>query len=142
MCIVKESLAGEVAAFEEDVWPGGEIYLDSTMEFFKALGGGDYQQKSLAEFLLKVAIPGTVINQNMKKGEGYKANMKGEGLIVGGVYVFRQGGDIEFAHREEEIGSVAEPDDVVAAAQRASAGVAAAETATSSVADAPAADQS
>jgi hypothetical protein len=135
--IVKENLDGEVAAFEEDVWQGGEIYLDQEMGFFKALGGGEVDQKGLANFLLKVAIPGTVVNKNMKKGEGYKGNMKGEGLIVGGIYVFRQGGEIEFVHREEEIGKVADPDDIVAAAKRAAAAAPAATPMT----PAPAADQ-
>jgi hypothetical protein len=120
VCIVKEDVEDEVAAFAADVWPGGEIYLDKDMTFFKALGGGSVEKKGLFAFLAKMVLPGTQLKANMKKGEGYKMNLKGEGLIVGGLYVLRTGGAVEFSHREEEIGSHADVDDVITAATRAS----------------------
>lgn len=109
-----------MAAFEKDVWPGGEIWLDKDLAFFKALGGGSYEQKSLLAFLAKAAVPGTQVRQNMAASKGYATNLVGEGLIVGGLLVLRQGGEVEYAHREEEIGSHAPLEEVLAAAQRAS----------------------
>jgi len=119
VCIVKEDVEDEVAAFEQDAWKGGEIFLDKDLSFFKALGGGEYDQRSLIGFLFKMVLPGTQLKKNLKNGEGYSNNFKGEGLIVGGLYVLRKGGAIEFSHREEEIGTHASPDDVITAAKRA-----------------------
>lgn len=111
---------GEIEAFEKDVWPGGEILMDKDLAFFKALGGGSYDQKSILMFLAKLVLPGTQLKQNIAQSKGYTNNFVGEGLIVGGLFVLRKGGAIEYAHREEEIGTHAPLEDVIAAAKRAS----------------------
>lgn len=121
MCIVKEDLDEEVQNFAAAVWPGGEILLDESLAWFKAIGGGSVDKKSLFGFLFKVVNPFSKVAGNMKLGKGVEGNLKGEGLIVGGLYVIRQGGDVEFSFREEEIGDHAPLDEVVDAAKRAAA---------------------
>jgi len=119
VCVVKEDLGDEIAEFAKDVWPGGEIYLDKELAFFKAAGGGEVEQKGLLLFLAKYLTPGTIIKRSMAEAKGYKMNLVGEGLIVGGLFVLRKGGAVEYAFREEEIGMHAPLDAVVAAAGRA-----------------------
>lgn len=118
VCIVKEDVENEMASFASDVWPEGEIYLDKELRFFQALGGGSLNQKSIFMFLLKLAIPGSALNQNLKQMKGYTNNFVGEGLITGGLYVIRKGGAIEYAHLEDEVGSHAPLDEAIAAAKR------------------------
>jgi len=118
---VKEDLEDEVANFAAKHWQDGEIYLDPDLSFFKAIGGGDLNQFSLIGFLMGMLSPSNPVR--VKAGETSKktpGNMKGEGLITGGVYVIRHGGAVEYAHLEAEIGDTAPIDEVIAAAQRAS----------------------
>mmetsp|Transcript_5248 Transcript_5248/g.17668 ORF Transcript_5248/g.17668 Transcript_5248/m.17668 type:complete len:110 (-) Transcript_5248:546-875(-) len=98
--------------------------MDESLGFFKAVGGGEVDRKSIAGFLWKAGMAfnpfvSTRLSENMKLAKGTDGNLKGEGLITGGLYVIRQGGAVEYAFREAEIGDPVPMDEVVAAAQRA-----------------------
>mmetsp|Transcript_19560 Transcript_19560/g.50520 ORF Transcript_19560/g.50520 Transcript_19560/m.50520 type:complete len:100 (-) Transcript_19560:343-642(-) len=91
------------------------------MAFYDAVGGGSRDQKSLASFLLGVFNPLSRTNSNLKNGKGYDGNLKGEGLITGGVLVLCQGdGRLEYGFHEQAIGDHAPVDAVIAAAVRSS----------------------
>jgi len=77
----------------------------------------------LAGFLWNFVKPGSRGRARAREAtaKGYEGNLKGEGLVTGGVYVVRQGGTVEYARAEEEIGDTAPIDEVVAAVERAAA---------------------
>lgn len=81
------------------------MYLDEAMGFFDAVGGGKRDKKSLAGFILGALNPLTRTNANMKAGKGYDGNLKGEGLITGGLLVMRQGGELVWGFHEQAIGA-------------------------------------
>jgi len=122
VCIVKEEVGDEVSSFASKYWPEASIYLDEGLTFFKAIAGGQENKVSLITFFAQALNPFSVLMSRVKATSStHPGNLKGEGLITGGCYVLRQGGDVEYAHLERDIGEVAPVEDVVAAAQRASA---------------------
>ena len=124
MAIVKESLADEVENFASSAWPG-EVLLDEKMAWFAALGGGQVNQHSVAGFVAKLANPWSRLRANFKalKTSSKSGNLKGEGLITGGLYVVPRGGPpARYAFLEQEIGDQFDLDAVVSAARRAAGG--------------------
>lgn len=118
VCIVKEDLDGEIEAFERAAWAGGEILLDEDMGWFKAVGGGTVDKKSLAAWMVRaLALPFTRAHANLAHGKGVEGNLLGEGMITGGAYVVAQGGEVKWSSREAEIGDGFDVDEVVAAVQ-------------------------
>lgn len=122
MCIVKEALDDEVEAFERAAWSGGEILLDNDMDWFTSVGGGTMDQKSLMPWMVRALVmPFTRARENLAYGKGVEGNLKGEGMITGGLYVIRAGsGEVVYAFHEDEIGDAMDVDEVVRAAQAAS----------------------
>jgi len=116
VCIVKEDVEGEIEAFERAAWAGGEILLDEDMDWFKAVGGGTLDRKSLAAWMVRaLALPFTRARANLAHGKGVEGNLLGEGMITGGAYVVAQGGEVQWSFREAEIGDGFDVDEVVAA---------------------------
>jgi len=129
-CTVKEDLPaakegedGEVEAFRKGFWPEAPIYLDATLAFYSAIGGGSTKKTSVAAFLAKLANPFSAFNKNAKRSKGTDGNLTGEGLVHGGVYVVKAGALKDeppvFAHQELEIGDHPPTDDLVAACLKA-----------------------
>lgn len=75
-----------------DFWPrywGGSVILDHSMEFFKALGGGQLlKDKFLSGFIFN---PRAIANYRRAKAMGIKNNFKGEGEIKGGLFIVGSG---------------------------------------------------
>lgn len=126
-CILRENLPSEVEAFRKDVWQDEPIFLDHQFAFFKAIGGGEANEKSIKEFLaqMKAPSPADKANQSkaMRLAEGYMTpehhNMIGQGLMTGGVYVVQRGGALQWAHHESFGGDTCDPEEVVQAAKAA-----------------------
>mmetsp|Transcript_17713 Transcript_17713/g.29554 ORF Transcript_17713/g.29554 Transcript_17713/m.29554 type:complete len:92 (+) Transcript_17713:480-755(+) len=86
------------------------------MEWFKAIGGGTLDQKSLITWLVRALfLPFTRAAKNLAHGKGIEGNFVGEGLITGGLYVINKGGGVAWSHREAEIGDAFDVDDVLQA---------------------------
>tara|TARA_Y100000994_G_scaffold91208_1_gene75347 strand:+ start:374 stop:577 length:204 start_codon:yes stop_codon:yes gene_type:complete len=49
-------------------------------------------------------------------------NLNGEGLIMGGLIVFKRGGEVVYSHREKEWGDCAPIEKVLEAAKKANLG--------------------
>lgn len=120
VCIVKEDLDGEVEDFVREVWPDGEVFLDEKMAFFSALGGGSVSRRSLMALLWGFVNPFANLRRDWKRSEFVKHhNLKGDGANMGGLYVVREGGALEWAHREADFGDAAPLDRVLEAARAA-----------------------
>ncbi|KAJ1452709.1 hypothetical protein M885DRAFT_526044 [Pelagophyceae sp. CCMP2097] len=130
VCVVKEDLppkegeVGEIAAFSDGFWKGNAIYLDESMSFFTAIGGGKKNSTSIMSFLSMLVNPWSSLYANNKAAkEGGAGNLIGEGMIHGGVYVVKKGAKAgakaHFAHVEAEVGAVSDVDALVAACKTA-----------------------
>mmetsp|Transcript_119777 Transcript_119777/g.298815 ORF Transcript_119777/g.298815 Transcript_119777/m.298815 type:complete len:154 (+) Transcript_119777:210-671(+) len=123
--LVKEVLDNEVEDFKRVVWPEGDVFLDKEMRFYRLFFGGEYGQDSMMGFLCRLFCccggPSRRLKENLRGATANisEHNMKGEGFIKGGLLVVRQGGEIEYAFAEHELGEMAPMDEVVAASMRA-----------------------
>lgn len=71
--------------FGTQAWSGGEVLLDAEMEWFKAVGGGTVDRKSLAAWIVRaLMLPFTRAHANLAQGKGVEGNLLGEGMVTGG----------------------------------------------------------
>ena len=119
-CVVKELIPEQIAQFQPKYWGSDELYLDKDMSFYKALGAGEVVKKGLR------ALGSKAVRQHNKRSKAYLAkiggdsNLKGEGMIMGGLYIVRAGsGGVALQYNESTFGDIAAVDNVIAAAQQA-----------------------
>ncbi|CAG8464735.1 9161_t:CDS:2 [Scutellospora calospora] len=116
VAIVHENLDNEVEEFNKGYW-NGLLYFDKEKSFFSQVGGGNIQYGGMLSFL-KPSVWFN-IGQNMKTG--ITGNMKGEGRILGGLYVIHQGsGGVEYQYREKVWGDHSPFDQVLTAVKKVS----------------------
>lgn len=117
MAIVKEDIGTEIADFREDSWKEDPIYIDKSMGFYKALNGGEVNNTSLCALICGQCCGCGCCKARKEKAqfteEGFGHNMKGEGLITGGIFIVRQGGGVEWAYLEKKVMQVADKDEVI-----------------------------
>jgi len=101
VAVVKEDIAEEVAAFREAVWPNGDVFLDQDMSFYKALYNGQLVQANT--FLVILFMLWTYISCGDRVWEKMGGNLKGEGLIQGGLMVVDKDGSILLQKQGDEI---------------------------------------
>lgn len=107
--MVKEDIDTEIQDFRPHF--AGDIYIDEKKHFY-----GPLQRKmgGLGFFRL-----GVWQNFMRARRSGYEGNMKGEGFILGGVYVIGPGDQgILLEHREKEFGDKVNIADVLEAVKR------------------------
>ncbi len=123
-CVLKESIEEEVVEFARDFWKREEqLYLDETLAFFRAVHGGALRKSSLFWTLINPIKMYRVVKNFKKIGERTpRNNLNGEGLIMGGLIVFKRGGEVVYSHREKEWGDCAPIEKVLEAAKKASLG--------------------
>jgi hypothetical protein len=107
--------------FSRDFWKSEErLHLDETKAFFRAVGGGFLQKSSLFLTLINPVKMYKIVQNFMSIGERTpRNNLTGEGLIMGGLMVFKEGGEIVYSHREKEWGDCAPIEEVLEAAKAA-----------------------
>jgi len=126
-CVLRENLPEEVAKFQADVWEGEPVFLDAQHQLFKAIAGGEANETTKEAFMKTVNDPNAEEKAQRERAsklaEGFMTpehhNMVGQGLMMGGVYVLRKGGAVEFVHHEQYVGDSCDAGDVVDAAGRA-----------------------
>jgi len=117
--LLKESVGNEVSTFQHRYW-SGEVFLDSQLDFFKALGGGALWNSAVGSVVGSVRSPlsSTYVNlENFKtfSQSGAIMNLRGEGLIGGGCVVLNSDGSVAYSFLEKTIGENPPLDDVIAA---------------------------
>jgi len=117
-CVLKEGLPAEVEEFKRDFWPE-HLYLDENKGFFRAVWDGELKKGSIATFLNPFSRVWKNVKSAQKAGvENY--NIKGEGLIKGGLFVMKPGSKgVQYQYQERQFGDHAPVDDVLNAARAA-----------------------
>ncbi|CAG8729734.1 25847_t:CDS:2, partial [Dentiscutata erythropus] len=116
VAIVHENLDNEIEEFNKGYW-NDLLYFDKEKSFFNCIGGGQIQYGGIMSFL-KPSVWFN-IRQNMKTG--ITGNFKGDGSVLGGIYIIRQGsGGIEYQYREKVWGDHAPFDQVLTAVKNVS----------------------
>lgn len=132
--LLRENLPSEVKAFREDVWREEPIYVDGSFAMFSALAGGTpnnvngkYFKTQFVAFQSGKAEADFTMNiqKSLALADGYMDdkhhNNMGQGLMMGGIYVLRKGGEVQWAFHEANVGHTADAADVLEAAKKAAA---------------------
>ncbi|KAJ1989243.1 hypothetical protein H4R33_002136 [Dimargaris cristalligena] len=116
VAVVHEELGA--LEFQEQFWRG-PLYLDSEKGFFKAIGGGKLKWSSAWTMLL----PSVFKNGRRATKAGVKGNFKGQGRIMGGLYIVKpEDRGIAFEYKEKVFGDHAPIDQVLAVCREISNG--------------------
>ncbi|KAJ7987535.1 hypothetical protein DPEC_G00327500 [Dallia pectoralis] len=108
--VVKEDIGTEIQNFRP--YFTGEIFVDEKQAFY----GPEPRRMGLGFGLARMGVWQNLLRARKK---GYQGNKKGEGLVLGGVYVMGAGKDgILLEHREKEFGDKADLPSVLLAAQK------------------------
>merc|ERR1712151_1255609 len=123
VALVKENIEEEIAEFRSTYW-SGEVYLDSTLEFYKALGGGELWNSGMGAMIGNVRAPVSNSLRNISNFKNYyssgaKMNLRGEGLIGGGCLVLNSDGSIAYSFLETNLGEQPPIDEVLDAVRKA-----------------------
>lgn len=103
---------GGLAEFQSDFFPY-PLYLDEEKSFYTALGSRKMKVKSWNPYKIFKGI--REVTRRLR-GKDISGNMKGEGLLQGGIIIFDKDGRARYAYREET-GYEVPVDDVAAAAE-------------------------
>lgn len=120
---MKEAIPDQIDQFVPRYWGAdAELYLDEGRQFFKYLGGGEEKSKGIFSLVSSaVRKANGAASSYLASVEGGGSNLTGEGFVLGGLLVVRQGGAIQLAHSESTFGDLADLDSVIDAARVASA---------------------
>lgn len=103
VCVVHEWIQREIDGFAPKYW-GGELYYDEGKAFYAAVHGGKVKKGSL----LALLNPLGEAWKNMKRAKGSglveESNMNGDGLTLGGLMIFKKGGDVAYSYPEKTFG--------------------------------------
>ncbi|RKP27269.1 AhpC/TSA antioxidant enzyme-domain-containing protein [Syncephalis pseudoplumigaleata] len=95
----------------------GDVFIDESKGFYKATGGGKLRWGGITTFL-KPSFWSIYQRNKTRKVEG---NLKGEGRILGGLYVVKPGdAGIQYEHVEQQFGDIASLENVIRACEQAS----------------------
>ncbi|EFJ52787.1 hypothetical protein VOLCADRAFT_127337 [Volvox carteri f. nagariensis] len=123
VCVVHEWIPREVNAFTSGFWPG-PLYHDPSKAFYAALNGGNPLRGSIWGLL----FPWSAVWRRIRTASRNvpEHNIVGDGFTMGGAMVLRRGGgggggcdigSVAWMHVERDIGLVADPAAVLAAAR-------------------------
>lgn len=121
VCVVHEWIDAEVNGFHPQYWPG-ELYHDFNKDFYKAFGDGQLRKGSLASFLNPFSKAWANVRRASGSGLVKDSNLNGDGMVLGGVLVVKQGeGGPVFMHIETTFGDHPDVQQVLEAARKAAA---------------------
>lgn len=109
VAVVKEDVGTEIQDFRPHF--AGDIYIDEEKRFY-----GPLQRKMGGLGFIRLGVW-----QNLIRAwrSGYQGNLKGEGYILGGVFVIGAGNQgILLEHREKEFGDKVDTADVLEAVKK------------------------
>lgn len=108
--------------FSTKYYPGRDLYLDEELELFKALG--ERKIPMLSMLLNPLSLYRSVRDISRRHAEkGIEQNLKGEGLVQGGVIVFDSSGKPRYSYLEKT-GDEIPTEDILAALREVKDGTA------------------
>lgn len=118
VCILHEWRDKEVEAFHPAYW-GGELYYDETKAFHAAVHGGKVRRGNVVDLINPFSRAWKNMRRAKEGGNVKESNLVGDGLTLGGVMVFAQGGKLVYSFPETTFGDHAPFDELLAGATRA-----------------------
>lgn len=113
-----------VAEFQNRYFKGFPTYMDSEKKVFRLVSGGKLKSFSLWQVLGQLSFFGigdmlgfSAIGKRWKKAGIDTWNLKGEGLIKGGLMIFDKDGKLAY-RKEEEEGVDLPYEEIIAAAKK------------------------
>lgn len=116
--VVHEWREAEVAAFHPAYW-GGELYFDPAKAFHAAVHGGRVRRGNIFDLLNPFSRAWRNMKRAKESGTVTDHNLVGDGMTLGGVMVFRQGGELAYCFPEETFGDHAPFEELLAGAKAA-----------------------
>lgn len=119
VAVVKEWDQAEIDDFTKKFWPS-DLFFDEQKQLFGALSNGQIHKLSLVDLVNPFSAAWKNVRRAKKTVTDH--NMKGEGLIPGGLMVIKAGsGGVVYSHQEKTFGDHAPINEVLAAAKKAAA---------------------
>ena len=118
VCVLHEWREKEVEAFHPAFW-GGEIYFDEKKAFHAAVHGGKVKRGNVLDLLNPFSRAWKNMKRAKEGGTVKDSNLVGDGLTMGGVMIFKAGGDVEYIYPEATFGDHAPFDVLLEAAKKA-----------------------
>jgi hypothetical protein len=118
VCVLHEWRLPEVEAFAPAYW-GGKLYYDASKAFHAAVHGGRVRRGNFLDLL----NPFSRAWKNMRRAKESSTvkdhNLVGDGMTLGGVMVFKKGGQVAYSFAEATFGDHAPFEELLAAATAA-----------------------
>jgi len=118
VCVLHEWKEREVEAFTE-YWQG-EIFFDEAKAFYAAVHSGKVKRGNVIDLLNPFSRAWKNMRRATKGATVKDSNLIGDGMTLGGVMVFRAGGEVQYSFPEATFGDHAPFDELVKAAKQAS----------------------
>ena len=99
----------QIEQFHPAFWPG-PLYLDEDKAFYKALGDGTLVKGNKLDLLNPLSQAWKNVRAAKKNVKDH--NLKGDGLTMGGHFVFNRSGEVVFKHVEKTFGDHPETSEV------------------------------
>ncbi|KAL6780906.1 SELU1 [Auxenochlorella protothecoides x Auxenochlorella symbiontica] len=110
----------EIDAFAPEYW-GGAVFYDPERTFYAAVHGGSVKIASRLSLLNPFSTGFKNGRAAYKRGVVKDSNFTGNGTVLGGVLVFKAGGELVYSHAESDFGVHPPMEDLVAGASKAAA---------------------
>ncbi|KAG9299387.1 hypothetical protein G9A89_014036 [Geosiphon pyriformis] len=109
IAVIQENIEHEAEEFNNLFWKS-EIYWDMEKMFYRALGDGEIRWSSNTNLLRPSVLRKFIKSRKFQVG----GNFKGQGRILGGLYIISEGSKgIAFEHREKIFGDSPDLDQVL-----------------------------
>lgn len=112
VCLVHEWIDREIQAYAPDYW-GGDLYYDETKAFYKAVHGGSVRKGSLLALVNPLGAAWANMKRAKASGLVKDSNLNGDGLTLGGLMIFKKGGEVAYSYGEKTFGDHAPLDTVL-----------------------------
>jgi len=106
-----------VSEFAKKYFPSGEVYLNEENIFWKALGSRKFTSQRPASYNPIKIYKGIKEIGRRQAEKGVTQNLKGEGIVQGGLVIFGPSGNIEYVY-QEKTGYQIPRDEIVAVLDR------------------------
>lgn len=117
MCVLHEWRDLEVAGFAPKYW-GGDLYFDEAKDFYKTVHGGKVKRGNLLDFLNPFGRAIKNTRRAKASGKVTDHNLTGDGLTLGGLLIFKRGGEIVYSFAEQTFGDHAPFEELLEACKK------------------------